>query len=400
MRTFVHEMHRIVHDEGVVLFFIVVPILYPLLYSWIYNNETVRGVDVTVVDMSKTGSSRQFVRMLNASPDINVSFHCNSLEEARHLVGKQLSHGTIYIPADFDTRLNNGEQTVVSVFSDMAFLLNYKAIYKTCIEVSGRMNALIQVERAGKYTSRDEELLTRPLEYEDVSLFNPTGGYGSFIIPGALVLILQQTLLLGIGLMAGTDREKRRLVSAARQRAVWGEVMTNVTGKASCCLVIYSLLLPYVLLIVPRIFHFPSIGNPVDILQIAIPFLLAVIFFGMTLSPLVRYRENIILLVVFTSVPFLFMSGVSWPKSDIPGFWQGLSWLIPSTFGIQSYMRINSMGATIADVRVEQLALWTQAIAYFLTACLVHRARAMAELRTQRAASSPRSATNDQRNER
>lgn len=78
------------------------------------------------------------------------------------------------------------------------------------------------------------------------------------------------------------------------------------------------------------------------------------------------------LLVVFTSVPFLFLSGVSWPKEGIPGAWQTIGWLIPSTFGIRGFVRMNAMGATIQDIQVEYNALWAQVVFYMLTTCLVY----------------------------
>ena len=36
------EMRQIFKDEGVIIFFFLVPLIYPLLYSWIYNNEVVQ----------------------------------------------------------------------------------------------------------------------------------------------------------------------------------------------------------------------------------------------------------------------------------------------------------------------------------------------------------------------
>ena len=33
------EMKSTIKDEGVLIFFLLVPLAYPLLYSWIYNNE-------------------------------------------------------------------------------------------------------------------------------------------------------------------------------------------------------------------------------------------------------------------------------------------------------------------------------------------------------------------------
>ena len=98
-----------------------------------------------------------------------------------------------------------------------------------------------------------------------------------------------------------------------------------------------------------------------------------IIFFGLMLSCLVRYRENVMLLVVFTSVPLLFMTGISWPQSNIPAFWQGFAWVFPSTFGIRGFLRISSMGASLADILPEFRALWIQTGVYFLATCLVFR---------------------------
>ena len=70
----------------------------------------------------------------------------------------------------------------------------------------------------------------------------------------------------------------------------------------------------------------------------------------------------------------MFISGaVSWPQASIPGFWQCVSWLFPSTFGIRGYVRINEMGGTLADVLPEYHILWLQALVYFIVACLVYR---------------------------
>ena len=103
-----------------------------------------------------------------------------------------------------------------------------------------------------------------------------------------------------------------------------------------------------------------------------IPYLLSCVFFGLTVSCLVHYRENVMLLVVFLSLPLLFLSGISWPQSAIPGYWQGVSWLFPCTFGIRAYTRLNSMGATLGDVVFEVRCLWALVVFYLFMAYLVY----------------------------
>ena len=136
------EMRQIFRDEGIIIFFIVVPLAYPLLYSWIYNNEAVHEVPVVVVDMSHSQLSRQFIRDCNASPDVEVTYYAEDLDEAKLLVSRQLVKGIYYIPSDFATRLNRMEQAVISVYCDMSLMLTYKAIYQTAMTESQRMELL------------------------------------------------------------------------------------------------------------------------------------------------------------------------------------------------------------------------------------------------------------------
>ena len=366
------EIKQIVHDEGVLIFCVIVPLVYPLLYSWIYNNEVVREVPVVIVDQSHSQQSRQFIRMVDASPDVRVLCYAADLDDAQSLVSRQVAKGVYLIPADFATNLNRMQQGVVSVYCDMSLMLAYKAIYQTSVAVTQAMGAEIQRKVSGNYTAREDLITTRPLDFEDVPIFNPAGGYGNFIIPAVLMLIIQQTLILGIGLAAGTARERNRYSDLVPINRCYGGIYRVVCGKALCYLMICAVMAAYLTMVVPRIFSFIALVHWQDLLALMLPYLLACVFFGMTVSCLVHYRENVMLLVVFISVPLLFMTGVSWPQSAIPGFWQGVSWLFPSTFGVRAFVRMNTMGGVLSDVVPEIRYLWIQAAAYFGTACLVY----------------------------
>ena len=368
------EMQQVVKDEGILIFFFVVPIAYPLLYSWIYNNETVHEVPVCVVDMSNTGLSRQFIHKCDASPDIRVAYYAQDLDEGISLVSRQLVKGIYFIPPDFETNVLRMKQGIVSVYCDMSLMLTYKAIFQTSQLVSLEMGKQIQTKLSGLYTTRDEAISAQPLSYTDVPIFNPQGGYGSFILPAVLILILQQTLVLGIGLSAGTAREENPLGALVPFGDVrYESSFAIVLGKALCYFMIYAVMGAWLVAGVPRLFHFPQLATWQSLLTIMLPYVLACIFFGIVVSCLVKYRENVMLIMVFVSVPLLFLTGVSWPQSNIPGWMQGISWLFPSTFGARAYVRMNSMGATVNDVLTEYRILWIQAGAYFLLALVVYR---------------------------
>lgn len=366
------EMSQVIRDEGVLLFCLVVPLLYPMLYSWIYNNEVVHEVPVAVVDLSHSHQSRQFIRMCDASPDVHVAYYAVDLDDARSLVSRQVVKGIYFIPEDFATHLNRLEQGTVSVYCDMALMLTYKAIYQTAMAVSQQMGSEIQKKLSGNYTVREDLVTTSPLEVEDVPMFNPQGGYGTSILPAVLILIVQQTLVLGIGLAAGTARERNRYSDIIPVHRCYSSVGRIVFGKSLCYSMVYAVMGAFLILVVPRIFNFLQLAVWQDLLWLMIPYTLACVFFGLTVSCLVHYRENVMLLVVFLSLPLLFLSGISWPQSAIPGYWQGVSWLFPSTFGIRAYSRLNSMGGTFGDVIFEVRALWALVVFYLILAYIVY----------------------------
>lgn len=367
------ELRLVLKDEGVLIFFVIVPLIYPLLYSWIYNNETVREVPVVVVDDSHSAMSRQFIRMCDASPDVQIKYYASDIDEAQMLVGRQIVKAIYRIPADFESNLMRMQQSVVSVYCDMSLMLTYKAAYQTALAVSQTMNKEIQIQLAGHYTKREEQIQAAPLQCDDVALYNPGGGYGSAILPAVLMLILQQTLVLGIGMAAGTARETNRFSDLVPIQSHYHGTFRIVLGKAMAYFMIYAVMGTWLTVVVPRIFNFPHLAQWYNLLMLMLPYTLACIFFGITVSCLVRYRENVMLLMVFVSIPLLFLSGASWPQSAIPGFWQGISWLFPSTFGVRAYVRLNSMGGSIGDVLTEYQILWLHVLIYFVIACLVYR---------------------------
>ena len=367
------EFRTTFRDQGVLIFFVLVPLVYPLIYSFIYTNETIREVPTVVVDNSRSSLSREYLRKVDASPETSIVAHCADMEEAKLMLKDRKAYGIIYIPTHFSDDITRGKQTQVSIFCDMSGLLYYKALLTANTNVSLAMNAAIKMERAGNTTARQDEITAYPIEYEDVAIFNPTNGFAAFLIPAVLILIIQQTLLLGIGLSAGTAREHNRFKDLVPINRHYNGTLRIVMGKGLSYFMVYSLVAVYILCVVPRLFSLNQIAIPGVLTLFALHYLAACIFFAMTASIAIRNRETCMLLFVFTSVPLLFLSGISWPGAAMPAFWRYFSYIFPSTFGINGYVRINSMGATLNEVSFEYQALWVQTGVYFLTTCLVYR---------------------------
>lgn len=370
----VQEYKSLFKDSGVMLIFIGAAFLYPVLYNLIYLNDTLRNMPIAVVDESNTPLSRKLIRSVDATPDLKVAKTFTNLEEAKDSFYKGQIHGVLVIPADFSYKINKKQQAKISTYYDMSSFLYYRTMAMGVNFAMLDMNDDIKIERLNSMgkAGREAEITATPFNYNDEILFNEGMGYSSFLIPAVLVLVIHQTLFFGVGMITGTAHEEDslyKLIPPNSGRSVFHVVI----GKALCYFSWFLVVAVYVLGFIPKLFNLPHIGNPMDVATLIVPYLLASTFFIMTLSNFIRNRETGFVIFLFTSLVFLFMSGASWPRSSMGPFWVSISYLFPSTFGINGYIKINSMAATIKQIDQEYIGLWIQTGFYFITTMIVYR---------------------------
>lgn len=367
------EVQRVFHDSTVLLIFFIGPLLYPLIFCYMYKTENVQNLPVAVVDEAACSHSKRFIHKLDATPEITVAYKCCNMAEAEELLKNNEIHAIFYIPKDFSQRLASLRTAHVGVFADMSSFYYYKAALLGSNAVLIDEMHTIELERYAMegLTGEDAHIQMQPISNEEITLYNPTGGYGSFFLPALFILVIHQTLFLGICLLAGDARENRRSLLVIPARLRNRSIHRVAIGRALCYLLIYTPIVIMNTWFFPRWFHLPQLGNLYSILIFMLPFILAVIFFGMTVSNIfVRQKLSPMLCFAFFSLCLFFLTGMVWPQCSMPRFWLWFSYLFPSTPGVQGFVKIASMGASLADVRHEYLSLWLQAAAYFITSIL------------------------------
>lgn len=354
------ELLRIFHDQGIMIFTLILPIAYPLVYAYIYTNETLHELPTAVVDDCKSSLSREFIRNVDATPDVHILSFCPNMKDAEKLLKEQKVYGIVYIPRQFGADIEKGEQTSVKVYCDMASMLYYKCLALGVNNVALDMGKKIKGVQV-------------PVTYEEVMLYNPTGGFASFLIPAVLMLILQQSMLLGLGASMGGRREqygdRSGLPLELRKPTT---AIPDILGRSLVYLCIYIIMAVYAMTCITDWFTLPHLGHFYDQMVFVATYLTACLGFAMLFTQLIYRREDSMMIFVFTSVPFLFMSGISWPVHAIPDGWRYFSYLVPSTFGMNGYVRLANMGAHLADVHKEWVALMLQAATYFTCAMLLY----------------------------
>ena len=359
--------------------------VYGLLYNYMYEPNLLRHIPVAVVDRSHSALSREYTRLFDAAPQVEVRTSAAGFPEARRMMERSEVMGIVYIPEDFEDRVNRGEESVFILYGTTEAFLYYEALQEAgagaMLELDGRYRPQMLVFLPQQAVSPITQ--TPAVTIAGTALFNHTGGYGSYLIPAVLMIIIFQTLLIVIGTVSGAERESGSIRRFAVHGVSLGGMAEVVIGKTFVYCVLYALFSVFLLGLLPVVFSLPDIGCKYRIAMLMIPYLMATSFFGLAASVFFTDSESPVLMIVFFSVGLIFLSGISYPLELMPWYWKAAHFVFPAAPGTLAFVKINSMGASMADVRIEYLTLWAQCVVYFLLACMAYRRNVVRSIKTQ-----------------
>ena len=370
-RVWRREFYLVTHDAGVMLFFVALPLFYPVAYTLIYNPELVEEVPFCVVDDSRSPQSRELVRMADATQSMRFIGYASDMSEARRWLNEKACYGILVIPSDYSVKIETHRQAVVPFYYEMSLLMRYRSFVGALTDIQMAVGDEERQRLAAEAGDVAAGLDVTAIDSQAFFLGDVTQGFASFVIPGILILIIQQSMILGIAMLGGTSRDRQRINGGIDPLAIEATAVATVIGKVLCYILIYTPLTLYMLHYVPLIFGLPHSGVATDYLLFIVPLLLSSAFMGMVMQAFVSERESSLLVVVFTSLIFLFLSGLTWPRYAMAFPWRQLGDIIPATWGVEGFVNINSNGATLSQVQIPYTMLWHLTAIYFLLACLL-----------------------------
>lgn len=371
--VYCHEFYITFHDGGVLLFFTFLPFVYPILYSLIYNPELVREVKMVVVDHDRSATSRDMVRRIDACQEAWVIGYAADLNEARRAMDDHHCYAILEIPEGFERNIGLLESADAVMYCDMSLLLRYKGFLVAATNVMMDMGAEITMERVEEVAPLAETISSGDImPISNISLGNIEGGFDSFIMPGVLILILHQCLILATCMAGGAKREQPSNIGYYAVNQQPSTLMTMM-GQMLCYMTIIFVPTIFLYHYVPLIFKFPMAGNPFEMIAFLLPMVIAALSIGFIIQGFVGQRETVFIFWVVTSIVFLFLSGLTWPRFAMPEGWKFLSDIIPATWGVEGFIRMNTNGASLAQVRPEYIRLWILCAVYFPTAYCIQR---------------------------
>ncbi|MFJ1379519.1 ABC transporter permease [Capnocytophaga canimorsus] len=372
MKSLLWEWKYIFRDKAVLFSFLGVSLIVPFLYTFVYSHETLEKLPIGVVDNDNSGNSRQLLRMMDGSSQVTIFQSYPDLVEARQSFDRQEIRGVVVIPDNFSQLLQRGEQPFISVYADASYLLYYKQILTAVKTSAAYLNAGIQIKKEsaqGKLPTqaRNDSVA---VSAKTVSLYNPSSGYATFLIPVVLVIIFQTCILTSIGILGGTMREGKKLRKLYPHSDNFLGTLPIVMGKATTYLVLGLAILLVMLGVVMPVFNIPMRNNLLTVVVFMIPFLLSLVYLGIFLLNFFKHREDAIMLIMYTSIPALLITGISWPTTSIPNWIQVISYLVPSTIGAKGFVSLTQMGASAQTIQFYWVGMWLVCLFYLLLAVL------------------------------
>ncbi|MEA1982562.1 MAG: ABC transporter permease [Campylobacterota bacterium] len=358
------EAKLIFSDIAIVLTVIGGVILYAFLYPQPYASQSVSKLSVSVVDLDRSQVSREIAFKLNATPQISIKRNDMSHRDAKEALLRGEVQAIVLIPKNFSKDLKQHLSPVIAVGADSSYFLIYGAVLEGAMKAVLTQSATLKVGRllvSGEPLEKARKAYT-PYKLQIINLFNKNNSYTQYVIPAVYIIILQQTMLIGLGILGGGINE--RLVRREDGHYTRAPIWMMMTSRYIIFGALFFLHMLFYFGFSFSFFEVTHLANIADLLNLGVAFITACIFFGIFLGSIFNAREVATPIILFSSLPLVFSVGFIWPQEAIPTFIQNLSLLSPSTPAMQGFLRLNQMGAEFGAVVPQYVILWLQALIY------------------------------------
>ena len=355
IQGFKDEIQTVINDHSVLLTVLAAPLVYVFLMGSIYMKKEVKQIPFAVVDYDKTPTTRNFTRLLSASPTIRLENQPATYQEGVDEMYALKIQGFLVFPKGFEKALLKGEGCDVKLYLNTTRFLPSNDLNRAVNTIFQTVGSGIRLHyyAAKGLNEKYAMQLINPVMADVHPVYNATNNYGDFLLPGLLFLILQQTLLIGLGESFVRSREKGTLQNVLQGNG--NSIAAWFSGRLSYYFLLYA---AYILFYLGVVFHgmdIPMRGNPVAMFTISMLFLLVVMVYTMLVASFSKKQIRIMEALAFTSYPLFLLSGYSWPVAAMPQPLQWLAAIIPTTPMMDAVTKLfvegSSWGPVLTDIK-------------------------------------------------
>ena len=368
----IRELKRIGSKSIYLWILFILPLFTFLLFTSMFHEGKAEGYKIAVFDADNSSLSRQIVRWVNASPEVEVQTYVNSLEEGKELIEKSEVRGVLFIPKGTENGIYRGDADGLVLFYSNANLSAGSGVSVGVLKVVKTISAGINMQKrmANNEMLQQAYINVQPIILDTHALYNPYINYAYYLVTALLPVMLLMFIISATIFAVGTEL---KYGTADEWYKISGEsIIVALTGK----------LLPYSLVFIVEAFfmntilfkymHAPMNGSIIVIFMATIFFVFAYQAMGVfIISVFPNVRLALSLGAAYSSLAFSF-AGLTFPTIAMSKALQYLSEIFPYTHYLKIYINEAMKGL---DLRYSLPSFWILSVFIILPFLLLPRLR-------------------------
>jgi len=327
----VKELRQLSRDRLTFGMIIGIPAIQLLMFGFAINMD-VRHLSAAVADLSNTAASRQMVMDMAHTQVIDINYQAADAEELESLMRQGKIVVGIYLPPDFERRLQQPERSALQILVDGSDTV-----------VQGAVASIANSSRVSPFNDKPPVMEVR-------TYYNPERRSPVNTVPGLIGVILTMTMTLFTAVAIVRERER-------------GNLELLITTPVRSSELMLAKILPYVfiglvqvtlvLVLGVLLFKVPVRGSLVDVYLLCLMFIIANLSLGLVFSTFAKTQFQAMQMTFFFILPSILLSGFMFPFDGMPKLAQWIAQVLPMTHFMRLIRGVVLRGAALPELRVE-----------------------------------------------
>lgn len=362
------EIRILLKDKKAIAVLLLMPILYTLVFGYMYQANVVVDVKTAVVDYSPSSISRKITGGFEKSERFDVKYYLDDEDQIRQLMETDKIDVALVIPKDFTKNVKLGELSTVFLGVDTSNVAISNGAMAQAMQIVQTLSKGTAIKKTSATGLISEEATGKamPISTSFHPWYNPSFGYTNFILLGVMAVAMQQITLMYAANSFTREIERNQMAELLKFNPI-----SMYVGKFIFYLLAGLFTLVGGCLVAFKVFNMPLTGEAINIVRLALPFFISIISFGFFLSVFCKDQGESTQIAMLLAYPSFLLSGFTWPLASMPEILQIVSKILPLSYFAGNVRKIALMGVDYEILQNDVHTLWLLAAINFFISIMV-----------------------------
>ena len=362
------EFYQVRQDKRMMLVSFMAPILQVLLLGYAATTD-IKYTIMVVCDMDRSATSREFIEQFTNSNYFVQKYQVDAIQDIDGYIEKSSATVALIIPANFGDDIAARRTAEVQMIMDGSDANTANMLLGYANQIVGEYGRTVVIRNSLlKQPPPGGRVLPEPRVW-----FNPDLKSSNYMVPGvvAFVLMIITMTLTALGIV----REKED--GTLEQLFVTPiKPYQLIAGKLVPFVIIGFIDVIVVLALARYWFEVPMRGHLLTLWFLSGLFILTTLGLGVFVSTVAKTQQQAMLIAqFFFFLPFMYLSGFTFPIANMPKIIQYFTYLIPLRYFLEIVRGLFLKGSGLAELWPQGLALLVIGVSVFTLSVLRFRRR-------------------------